>query len=92
VCGHTDGISVFAEHWGEDMESIDMESYVEQYQAAYGEVTLHTWMDVGGRKKENFYITGTPGTPVPSWFREMLRQKHLGDIILFPYCSSGVSE
>jgi len=51
-------------------------------------VTLHTWTDVQGWKKENFYITGVPGTPIPSWFREVLRQKHLSDIAAFPYSPS----
>ena len=35
-----------------------METYIEQYQAKDGGVTLHTWTDVQGAKKENFYITG----------------------------------
>jgi len=48
-------------------------------------VTLHTWTDMQGWKKENFYITGVPRTPVPVWFREVLRQKHLSDIAAFPY-------
>jgi hypothetical protein len=65
-----------------------MENYVEQYQAAYGDVTLHTWTEVEGRKTANYYITGTPGTAVPAWFREVLRQKDLGDIARFPYCPS----
>jgi hypothetical protein len=68
-----------------------MDSYVEQYQAAYGEVTLHTWTEEAGRKKANYYITGVPGTAVPGWFREVLRQKHLGDIARFPYCPSGAA-
>ena len=63
-----------------------MENYVEQYQAKQGGVTLHTWTDVQGWKKENFYITGVPGTPIPVWFREVLRQKQLSDIADFP-CS-----
>ena len=66
-----------------------MDSYVEQYQAAYGDVTLHTWTEGEGRKKANYYITGVPGTEVPAWFREVLRQKHLNDIARFPYCPSG---
>jgi len=65
-----------------------MDSYVEQYQAKYGSVTLHTWTDVQGWKKENFYITGVPGTQVPPWFREVLRQKQLSDIADFPYTPS----
>ena len=65
-----------------------MESYVEQYQAKYGGVTLHTWTDVQGWKKANFYITGVPGTPIPSWFREVLHQKSLLDIADFPYAPS----
>ena len=63
-----------------------MENYVEQYQAKQGGVTLHTWTDMQGWKKENFYITGVPRTPVPVWFREVLRQKQLSDIADFP-CS-----
>jgi hypothetical protein len=62
-----------------------MECYVEQYQARDGGVTLHTWTDVQGAKKENFYITGLPGTPVPVWFRAVLRKKNLADIAEFPY-------
>jgi hypothetical protein len=69
-----------------------MESYVEQYQAKYGGVTLHTWTDVQGWKKENFYITGVPGTPVPWWFRGVLRAKNLSDIADFPYGPSGFYE
>jgi hypothetical protein len=62
-----------------------MENYIEQYQSKHGGVTLHTWTEVQGRKKENFYITGASGTPVPLWFREVLREKHLADIVDFPY-------
>jgi hypothetical protein len=66
-----------------------MENYVEQYQAKQGGgVTLHTWTDVQGWKKKNFYITGVPGTPIPAWFREVLRQKQLSDIADFPYSPS----
>jgi len=61
-----------------------MDSYVEQYQAKQGGVTLHTWTDVQGEKKDNFYITGVSGTPVAAWFRAVLRQKHLADITVFP--------
>jgi len=32
-----------------------MDMYVEHYQAKHGGVTLHTWTDVQGGKKENFY-------------------------------------
>jgi hypothetical protein len=63
-----------------------MEHYVEQYQARDGGVTLHIWTDVQGAKKENFYITGLPGTPVPVWFRAVLCKKNLADIAEFP-CS-----
>jgi hypothetical protein len=59
-----------------------MDSYLEQYEAREGGVTLHTWTDVQGAKKENFYITGMPGTPIPWWFRKVLRQKHLAGIDL----------
>jgi hypothetical protein len=62
-----------------------MASYVEQYQAKLGGgVTLHAWTDVQERKEENFYITGVSGTPVASWFRAVLRTKHLTDIATFP--------
>jgi hypothetical protein len=61
-----------------------MNTYIEQYQAKHGGVTLHTWTDVEGGKKENFYITGVSGTPVAAWFREKLRTKHLADITDFP--------
>lgn len=66
-----------------------MESYLEQYEAREGGVTLHTWTDVQGAKKENFYITGISGTPIPWWFRKVLRQKHLADLADFPYAPSG---
>ena len=66
-----------------------MESYVEQYQSKHGGVTLHTWTDVQGGRKEHFYITGASGTPVATWFREVLRQKYLADIADFPHSPSG---
>jgi hypothetical protein len=66
-----------------------MESYLEQYEAREGGVTLHTWTDVQGSKKENFYITGVPGTAIPLWFRKVLRKKKLSDITDFPYSPSG---
>lgn len=69
-----------------------MASYIEQYQSKHGGVTLHTWTEVQDRKKENFYITGVSGTPVPSWFRAVLREKHLADITDFPYAPSGFYE
>ena len=65
-----------------------MESYLEQYEAREGAVTLHTWTEVQGAKKENFYITGMPGTPIPQWFRNVLHQKHLADIADFPHTPS----
>ena len=61
-----------------------MEHGIEQYQARQGGVTLHTWTDVQGGKKENFYITGVSGTPVAVWFRAVLHTKHLADIAVFP--------
>jgi hypothetical protein len=61
-----------------------MECHIEQYQAKDGDVTLHTWTDVQGSKKENFYITGTPGAAIPLWFRKILRDKNLPDLIDFP--------
>lgn len=66
-----------------------MGNHIEQYQAKRGGVTLHTWTEVQGSKKENFYITGVPGTPVPPWFRVVLGQKQLADIATFPYGPSG---
>ena len=61
-----------------------MDSYVEQYKAKQGGITLHTWTDMQGGKKDNFYITGMPGSPVATWFRAVLRIKHLADIAVFP--------
>jgi hypothetical protein len=61
-----------------------MDSYVELYPAKQGGVTLHTWTDVQGRKKDNFYITGMSGAPVTAWFRAVLRTRHLADIAVFP--------
>jgi hypothetical protein len=66
-----------------------MDSYVELYPAKQGGVTLHTWTDVQGRKKDNFYITGMSGAPVAAWFRAVLRTRHLADIAVFPTCPSG---
>ena len=65
-----------------------MENHIEQYQARQGGVTLHTWTEVQGWKQANFYITGVSGAPIPAWFREVLRQKHLADITDFPYSPS----
>lgn len=67
-----------------------MDSYVEQYQTKHGGVTLHTWTDVQGGKKGNFYISGVSGTPVAAWFRAVLRTKYLADIAYFPYSPSDV--
>ena len=61
-----------------------MDSYVEQYPAKQGRITLHTWTDMQGRKKDNFYITGMSGAPVTAWFRAVLRTKRLADIAVFP--------
>jgi len=61
-----------------------MDIYVEQYQSKHGGVTLHTWTDVQGEKKDNFYITGVSGTPVAEWFRMVLHTKRLADIAVFP--------
>ena len=66
-----------------------MDSYVEQYPAKQGGITLHTWTDVQGRKKDNFYITGIPGAPVAAWFRAVLRTKRLADIAVFPASPTG---
>jgi len=61
-----------------------MGHYVEQYPARDSMITLHTWTDVEGAKKKNFYITGVPGTSVPPWFRKVLSEKNLSDIAYFP--------
>jgi len=61
-----------------------MENYIEKYQSKHGGVTFHTWTDVQGEKKDNFYITGVSGTPVAEWFRAVFRTKHLADIAIFP--------
>lgn len=65
-----------------------VEHHIEQYPARDDGVTLHTWTEVEGSKTENFYITGVPGTPIPLWFRHVLRKKELSDITDFPSCSS----
>ena len=64
------------------------EHHIEQYLARDDGITLHTWTEVEGSKTENFYITGLPGTPIPLWFRHVLRKKELSDIADFPSCSS----
>lgn len=69
-----------------------METYIEKYQAKRGGVTLHTWTEIEGSKKENFYITGKPGTPVPWWFRTVLIRKRLIDIVEFPHTPSDFYE
>ena len=65
-----------------------MEHHIEKYQAPDGGVTLHTWTEAQGSKTENFYMTGTPGTAIPVWFRNVLRQKELSEITNFPSCPS----
>ena len=61
-----------------------MDSYLEQYETKAESVTLHTWTEEQGAKKDHFYITGMPGTPIPGWFRKVLHQKYLADIVDFP--------
>jgi hypothetical protein len=56
-----------------------MESYLEQYEAREGGVTLHTWTDLRGAKKENFYIIGM-GCPVPRFPPGSLMLGHFGYI------------
>lgn len=65
-----------------------MKCHLVQFQAKNGDVTLRTWTDVQGSKKDSFSITGTPGTAIPLWFRNVLRDKELTDIIDFPNCPS----
>jgi hypothetical protein len=69
-----------------------MDNYIEQYQAKRGGVTLHIWTEVHGVKKENFYVTGMSGTPVPPWFRAAVRHKGLADIATFPSSPSSFSD
>jgi hypothetical protein len=59
---------------------------VEQYQARQGGVTLHTWTEGEGGNTAHCSMTGVPGTPVPSWCRDVLRQKQLADIAALPSC------
>jgi len=65
-----------------------MDSYVDQYPAKQGGITLHTWTDMQGRKKDNFCITGMSGALVAAWIRAVLRTRHLADIAVFPACPS----
>jgi hypothetical protein len=67
-----------------------MANDIEQYQARQGGVTLHTWIAGQGGKMANFSRTGVPGTQGPSWFRNVLRQKQLADLAVFPSCPSCV--
>jgi hypothetical protein len=62
-----------------------MEKYVEQYQAWGGGLTRPICPDMQGWQEGNFSITEVPGTPVPSWFRKILRsKKNLAVIEKFP--------
>lgn len=62
-----------------------MAKYVEKSQAWWGGLTLPIWTDVEGWQEGNFSITEASGTPVPEWFRKMLRsKKNLTDIEKFP--------
>lgn len=63
-------------------------NYIEKYRAKRGAVTLHTWTEIDGLKKENFYITGMPGALVPWWFRNILIKKNMLDIVEFPHTPS----
>ena len=66
-----------------------MEHYLEQYVAREGRVTLHTWTDIQGMKKQNFYITGMPGAPIPLWFRKILHTNNLAGLVSFPDSLAG---
>ena len=52
-----------------------MEEYIEQCQDSSGGLNLPIWPDVQGWQEGNFSITEVPVTPVPAWFRKMLRSK-----------------
>jgi hypothetical protein len=51
----------------------NMEKAVEQAPAWGGGITLPIWTDVQGWQEGNCVMTEVPGTPVPLWFRKMLR-------------------
>ena len=58
-----------------------MDKHVEQYHAWGGGLTLPIWTDVQGWKEGTFSITEVPGTPLPAWFKRILRsKKNLADI------------
>jgi hypothetical protein len=62
-----------------------MEKYVKQYHAWGGGLTLPIWIDVQGWKERNFSIAEVPGTPLPVWFKKILRSKrNLDDIERIP--------
>jgi hypothetical protein len=62
-----------------------MEKCVEQYQAWGGGLSLPIWPDVQGWQEGNFSMTAVPATPVPAWFRKMLRsKKNFADTEKFP--------
>lgn len=62
-----------------------MEKYVEQYHALGGGLTLPILTNVQGWKEGNFSSTEIPGTPLPAWFRKILRgKKTLADIEKVP--------
>jgi len=58
-----------------------MDKYVEQYHAWGGGLTLPLWTNVQGWKEGKFSITEVPRTPLPVWFKKILRgKKNLADI------------
>ena len=62
-----------------------MDKYVAQYHAWGGGLTLPIWTDVQGWKEGTFSITEVPGTPLPAWFKRILRsKKNLADIEKIP--------
>jgi hypothetical protein len=62
-----------------------MKIYIKPYQSWGGGLTSPIWPDVQGWQEGNFSMTEVPATPVPSWFRTMLRsKKNLADIEQVP--------
>jgi hypothetical protein len=62
-----------------------MDKYVEQYHAWGGGLTPPRWTNVQGWKEGNLFISEVPGTPLPAWFKKILRnKKNLADIEKIP--------
>jgi hypothetical protein len=61
------------------------EKDVKQYHAWGGGLTFALWTDVQRGKEGSFSITEVPGTPLPAWFKKILRsKKNLADLEKIP--------